>query len=177
MLQEPHPLAEDQANAAGDAAAHRLSIARPSSHAAALGLTISFLMNDPVFARLPFGHWCSVLTGQINRGHYMFVAQGTSIVGFVGWALASEENAENWLSGRRALAYADSLAGEMIVLNVWKALTPEVNQFLLDKLRAVALTKKRIYYKRFYRDGRIRRARLDVNEFVEGHLSRLASDK
>jgi hypothetical protein len=45
------------------------------------------LMLKPAFARLPFGHWSRILTGQIRRGHYFFIASSKQDRGFCGWAL------------------------------------------------------------------------------------------
>lgn len=174
MLQEHRPGSIGDVAGSSDRTKGKLEIVRPKSSIVALGMSVGFLMNDPVFARLPFGNWSGVLAGQINRGHFLFAVEGTRVVGFVGWALASEANAEAWLAGTRALTYEQSLDGEMILLNVWKALTPQAHRLLLDKVRAAVSTKKLIYYKRFYPDGRVRRVRLGVNQFIESHLSRFA---
>jgi hypothetical protein len=64
-----------------------------------------------------------------------------------------------------------SKAGDCVILNAWKATTPSVNRFLLDTLRRMFRRKKALYYKRFYADGRRRRARLRVNEAVDAHIA------
>ena len=37
------------------------------------------LMKKPAFAKMPFGHWSRVLTGQIKRGHYTIVIDGKRV--------------------------------------------------------------------------------------------------
>src|SRR5262245_25030541 len=98
----------------------QLRLFRPASAAAALGLAVSHLMTKPAFASLKFGDWSRILTGQINRGHYCFVVDAANQVqGFMGWALATEENAEGWVEGRRPLSFEDSKAGDCMVINAW----------------------------------------------------------
>jgi hypothetical protein len=54
----------------------------------ALGLAVSHLMTKPAFAKLQFGDWSRILTGQINRKHYYFAVDSKNqIQGFIGWAL------------------------------------------------------------------------------------------
>lgn len=140
--------------------APQLRLVRPNERVVALGMAVAFFMTDPVFARLPFGHWSRVLVGQIKRKHFVFILRGETVVGFAGWALASRENAEDWLTGRKDLSFEDSQDGEIIVVNAWKATTEEANRALLDLGRRLARTKTAIYYKRYYADGRTRPVRI-----------------
>lgn len=149
-----------------------LRAVRPRDGRHALGMAVSYLMTDPVFARLPFGQWSRVLVGQINRGHCLFALEGEKVVGFVGWALTTKDKAEAWLTENRDIGFAESLAGEIVLLNVWKANTPEAHRFLVHVLRPIVQGKEMIYSRRFYRDGRIRPSRLSVNAFVDGHIAR-----
>jgi hemolysin-activating ACP:hemolysin acyltransferase len=147
-----------------------LSRVTPRSPHEALGMAVSYLMVDPSFARLSFGHWARVLTGQINRGHYLFVANGKRIVGFAGWALTTADKAEAWLAGRE-LAFGDSMAGPSMVINAWKAETPEAQRFIVDTMRTMHVTGEAVYFKRVYKDGRVRPMRLNVNDQVALHLA------
>lgn len=133
---------------------------KPTNPHLALGMAVEFLMVDPAFGKLGFGHWSRVLAGQINRGHFMFVAEGGRIVAFAGWALATRANAEAWLSNRRDLSYADSLAGEVVVLNAWKATTTAAHHYLVAALRPKMRSRTAIYAKRVRRDGKVRLVRL-----------------
>ena len=91
----------------------------------ALGLAVSHLMAKPAFSNLRFGDWSRVLVGQINRKHYDFaIDEQKQVQGFVGWALATKDNAEAWLAGRRALSYEDSRDGDCVIINVWAASSP-----------------------------------------------------
>jgi hemolysin-activating ACP:hemolysin acyltransferase len=152
----------------------QLRAVQPRNGHLALGMAVSFLMRDPAFARLIFGHWSRVLVGQINRRHFVFVVDGEQVVGFAGWALATKNNAEAWLTGRRELTYEESKAGEIVVVNAWKAATPAAHRFLVDAVRRVIQSKDAVYYKRFYSDGRTRPVRLPVTEFVALHVERKA---
>ncbi len=127
---------------------------------AALGMAVSYLMTEPVFAQLPFGQWSRVLVGQINRGHYLFVFEEEKVVGFVGWALATRERAEAWLTRSRDIGSAESRDGDIVLLNVWRSAGHAVNRFLIESLRTEFRGKAMIYSKRFYAGGRVRPARL-----------------
>jgi hemolysin-activating ACP:hemolysin acyltransferase len=150
-----------------------LKLFRPQSPFVALGLAVNHLMTKPAFANLRFGDWSRILVGQINRKHYYFAVDSKNqIQGFMGWALTSKENAEAWVEGRGALSFADSLDGDCVVFNAWAANTGKVNRFLLGEARKVIEGKDTVYFKRFYKDGGVRPARLRVNDFVAQHLRR-----
>jgi hypothetical protein len=94
----------------------------------------------------------------------------------MGWALTSRENAEAWVEGRGALSFADSLDGDCVVFNAWAANTGKVKRFLLGEARKVIEGKDTVYFKRFYKDGSVRPARLRVNDLVAQHLRRQNGD-
>jgi hemolysin-activating ACP:hemolysin acyltransferase len=153
-----------------------LRIFKPASPTAALGLAVSHLMVKPAFANLKFGDWSRILVGQINRGHYCFAIDGENQVqGFMGWAFADKDKAEAWVEGRRALSFEDSKSGDCMVINAWSANSTRVTRFLLAELRRVGKDKTTVYFKRHYKDGTTRPARLAVNSFVESHIERGAA--
>lgn len=152
-----------------------LSLFRPDHPAVALGLAVNYLMTKPAFANLRFGDWSRILVGQINRHHYSFAVDGKQIQGFIGWALTTEDKAEAWVEGRRALTYEDSKEGDCLVFNAWAANSTRVHRFLVDEGRKIIADKRIIYFKRHYKDGSTRPVRLSVNEFVEFHVGRKAS--
>ena len=146
---------------------------RPDNPFTALGLAVNFLMTMPAFANLRFGEWSRILVGQINRKHYCFaVDQKNQVRGFLGWALTSKANAEAWVEGRGVLANQDSLQGECVIFNAWAGSGLKVNRFLLNEGRKVIAGKEMAYFKRHYKDGSTRPARLTVNDFVDQHLER-----
>jgi len=150
-----------------------LRLFRPDSPAAALGLAVSHLMTKPAFAKLQFGDWSRILVGQINRKHFCFVVDGAGQVqGFMGWALASEEHANAWAEGSRALTFEDSRQGDCVVVNAFSANSIRVTRFLIDEARRAFKDKMAIYFKRHYKDGTTRVARVPINEFVNGHIER-----
>jgi hemolysin-activating ACP:hemolysin acyltransferase len=154
-----------------------LKVFRPQNPYVALGLAASHLMTKPAFANLRFGDWSRILVGQINRNHYCFAVDGNHrIQGFMGWAVTSKEKAEAWVEGRGAFSFADSLDGDCVVFNAWAANTGKVNRFLLGEARKVIAGKDTVYFKRFYKDGSVRPARLRVNGLVAQHLGRANGD-
>jgi hemolysin-activating ACP:hemolysin acyltransferase len=165
-------------NSAGAAAPRPgLRLFRPESPYVALGLAVSHLMTKPAFANLRFGDWSRILVGQINRKHYCFaVDSNNQIQGFMGWAVTSKEKAEAWVEGCGALSFADSLDGDCVVINAWAANTGKVNRILLGEARKVIEGKDTVYFKRFYKDGSVRPARLCVNDFVAQHRRRPSGD-
>src|SRR5262245_42936097 len=113
------------------AAKPALRMFRPNHPVVALGLAVNHRMTKPAFANLKFGDWSRVLVGQINRGHYYFAIDANNqIQGFVGWALATKENAEAWLAGSRDLAHDESSEGDCLVFNAWSANSTRVHRYL-----------------------------------------------
>lgn len=152
-----------------------LRIVRSSNPATALGLAVSHLMGKPAFARLQFGDWSRILVGQINRGHYCFAADAEDrICGFMGWLLTDRDKAEAWVEGRRGLGFADSQAGDCVVLNAWSADSLAVTHLLRRHARRIFADKATLYFKRHYPDGSTRPARLAVNAFVKQHSAKAA---
>jgi len=150
-----------------------LKVFQPPNAYVALGLAVSHLMTKPAFAKLRFGDWSRILTGQINRKHYCFAIDGNNQVqGFLGWALTSKDKAEAWVEGRGAVSFGDSQDGDCVILNAWAASTPEANRFLLAQARRIIDGKDTVYFKRHYKDGSTRPVRLRVNDFVARHLGR-----
>jgi hemolysin-activating ACP:hemolysin acyltransferase len=146
---------------------------RPDNPGLALGLAVNHLMAKPAFDQLQFGGWSRILVGQINRGHYRFVVDSQGrVVGFLGWALVSEAAAEAWLRGVGGFQGADCRSGDCIVFNAWSSDTSEVNPFVLEAAREAMLGCRLGFFKRYYKDGRIRPMRMNVNDFVHNHLSR-----
>ena len=138
----------------------------------ALGLAVSLMMSDPSFGRLPFGHWSRILAGQIRRKHYLFASEGKDVIGFLGWALTDEANAERWLTQRGEISFEASQDGDCVLINAWLAKTGRANRFLLEQLRVIGKDRRLVYAKRFYKDGRVRPLKLTVNDFVERHVGR-----
>lgn len=142
------------------------------NRATALGLAVEHLMTKPAFGRLPFGHWSRILTGQIRRGHYFFIAGERKIVGFCGWALGTKEEAEAWITGGAQTALIKGDTGDCIILNAWSADTTEAHRVLLDELRIRGRGSKTLYAKREYKDGRTRPLRLKLDGAVDSHAEK-----
>ena len=146
---------------------------QPENPLIALGLAVSHLMTKPAFAALKFGGWSRILTGQINRKHYYFVLdEKKQVQGFLGWALASKDVAEAWVENRAGVSFDDAREGDCIIFNAWSASAPGVNRVLLEAARQAMRGRDMVYFKRYYKDGTTRPARLKANDFIEGHLAR-----
>jgi hypothetical protein len=143
-----------------------LRLVRHTDPAAALGLAVAHLMTKPAFAQLPFGSWSRVLVGQINRGHYVLARDATGrTCGFLGWAITDEAAAMDWLSGTETVA-PPIAAQDCFVLNGWSGEDDAVNRLLLDAARNAAAPYRLIFFKRQYADGRVRRGKLAVTDFL-----------
>ncbi len=153
----------------------RLSAWKPADPAASLGLAVEFLSRMPAFGKLQFGEWSQVLFYQVARGHFFFVVdQDKRVRGFLGWALTEQALAEQWVEGLAGLRNEQCREGDCVIINAFAAETDEANHFIVDTMRGLFASKRRLYFKRHYPDGRTRPARLSVNDFVARHLARSA---
>lgn len=148
---------------------------RPKNPTAALGLAVEFLSKKPAFAKLQFGEWSQVLFYQVARGHYFFVVdQDRRVQGFLGWALTPQALAEQWVEGRAGLRDEQCREGDCVIINAFAADTGGANRFIVETMRKLFASKRTLYFKRHYPDGRTRPRRLTVNDFVADHLARSA---
>lgn len=155
-----------------------LSILPVEDPARAMGLAVEYLMTKPAFQQLPFGAWAQVLAGQIERGHFRFIAKPSGqICGFFGWALTNEAAAEGWVTERRDLRSDECKGGDHMIFNAWSAETTGIHRFMVDTGRAIIENNKvrMLYFKRYYPDGRIRPIRLPATDFMRSHVDRAAA--
>ena len=140
----------------------------------ALGLAVSYLMTKTPFCNLKFGDWSRILTGQINRGHYFFAMQDGRVVGFAGWALSGQEQAEAWLDGQPA-DLGDGLAGDCVIINIWEASSDAANAFMRTQMRKLCAGQRMLYAKRVYANGKTRPVRLKLNQFAAQYAAERAA--
>ncbi|MCR6501356.1 toxin-activating lysine-acyltransferase [Shinella sp. CPCC 101442] len=149
-----------------------LRVGRARNAGMALGLAVNHLAGKPAYDQLKFNTWSKVLIGQINRGHYRFVLSADgSVAGMLGWTFADRRTAEAWLQGK-SQARSGTQKGDCIIINVWSADTPRAHSLLLNAARQVARGCEALYFRRVYNDGRMRPARLTINQFVDRHAQR-----
>jgi hemolysin-activating ACP:hemolysin acyltransferase len=142
----------------------RLRLFRPDNPYVALGLAVSYMMTKPAFAARHFGEWSRILVGQINRKHYYFVLdRENQVQGFVGWAVTTRAKAEAWVEGRERISHKDSFKGDSLLINAWAASSLEANRFLLDAARRLFKDYDTFYFKRYYKDGRMKPRRLTMD--------------
>jgi hemolysin-activating ACP:hemolysin acyltransferase len=150
----------------------RLSAWGPKDPSSALGLAVEFLSKKPAFAKLQFGEWSQVLFYQVARGHFFFVVdQDRRVRGFVGWALTPRALAEQWVEGRAGLRNEQCREGDCVIVNAFAADTAGSRRFIVEAMRKLFASKRTLYYKRHYSDGRTRPTRLNVNDFVASHIT------
>jgi hypothetical protein len=94
------------------------------------------------------------------------------VVGFLGWANATEATAVAWLHGRQDFSDKVTPDGDCVILNAWAADNGRVHRFILQAARQIVCDYRSIYFKRHYPDGTTRPARLNVTEFIGTHLLR-----
>jgi hemolysin-activating ACP:hemolysin acyltransferase len=119
----------------------------------ALGCATLLLSTARPFDRMRFGALARALNGQIHRGHYLFAAQGRRLVGYVGWALCTEEVGRGWAHGRYRPSHEDCLAGDCFVGLTWYGESPRITFFLMRRCRALYPGVK-VFGRREYGDGR-----------------------
>jgi tetratricopeptide (TPR) repeat protein len=152
-----------------------LTVWNPTETRAALGLAADYLSKKATFARLPFGEWTRTLAHQAASGRQLFVIDGRQcVLGYLGWAVTTQSLAEQWLQGLQALSDEDCRSGDFVIINAFAAETKASARLLVDSARDLFKDKAAIYFKRFYRNGRVRAMRLSVNAFVTAHLARSA---
>jgi tetratricopeptide (TPR) repeat protein len=151
----------------------RLSAWRPKDPAAALGVAVEFLSKKPAFAKLQFGEWSQVLFYQVARRHFFFVVdQDRRVRGFLGWALTHQALAEQWVEGRAGLRSEECREGDCVIINAFAAETGGANRFIVNAMRRLFASKRTLYFKRHYPDGRTRPTRFNVNDSVASHITR-----
>ena len=161
----------DEQNASAKTGAQSLRAVRDPNPFAALGRAVSYMMTKPSFAAQPFGVWSKTLTGQVNRGHYFLVTDGSNIVGFAGWAMVDEDHAKAWLEGRGDLQSKDCINGDCMVINAWAANNESINRFILKELRKYTVGRRAVYAKRYYADGSVRPLRVAVTPALVKHIT------
>lgn len=137
--------------------------AKPENKVYALGLAMRVLATETGYMNLRLGDGVRLLTGLIERGHYFFAIKDGEIVGFLGWALTDKARGEAWLKGEAELTHEDCLSGDSIIINVWRAASPEAQKFMLEHMRETQADKVMVYAKRHYSDGRVRPVRLPLS--------------
>jgi hemolysin-activating ACP:hemolysin acyltransferase len=131
-----------------------------------LGIACRLMMHQPAFSDLPFGSWMGVLVGQAERGHVrFFIDRAEAVVGFFGYAICMQADADAWAFRNAPLTDAQSRGGDCVLFNAWVGVHPAVRATMVEEMRRVSAGKAALYYKRFYPDGRVRPIRLPLTEF------------
>ena len=121
----------------------------------AFGAAVDLLRPHKPFSEATFGTYASVLRGQIAREHYVFAVKNKLVVGYVGWALCSEEVARAWTEQRHAPTYAECLSGDCWVGLTYYATSRQVTFALMGHIKR-RYPGYEIFGLRRYQDGRER---------------------
>ena len=151
----------------------KLKFVQDSNAYAAVGRAAGMLMVFPSFAHLPFGQITRILAGQVNRKHYCFSVGDNGPTGFFGWALASEEAAEHWVSQNDDSLIGDGLEGDCVVFNIWHVDGKETSRAAVLHFHEYFSDKRKYFFKRSYNDGRVRPVRLVNSRFRENSTSEI----
>ena len=85
------------------------------------------------------------------------------------YARRAREEIDSLLAeGRRPLSYEDSIAGDCMVCNAWSANATHVHRWMFREANNVWAGKRLVFFRRFYPDGRVRPARINVAKSWEG---------
>jgi hypothetical protein len=109
-----------------------LELATARTGHAALAEMMLHLNKHDATRQLQVRQTVPILNGSINRGHYRFFRDGTSILGFAAWAHASREAAHRWAFEKDGSGIGDGRVGTGIILNLLVCNNVEVVQFARD---------------------------------------------
>ena len=136
-----------------------LQVFRMASAQVALAVMVQLSMAAPAFSGQRFGVWARVLTGQVNRGDYLILAQKGQPVGFAGWFAARKSDAEAWLERETDIPVAPPAEADCAVMNAFMAPSPEAARYLRAAFLDQIPTLSMIYAKRV-KAGKRRLARV-----------------
>ncbi len=132
--------------------------------AEALGRAVNLLQAVQPFADYDFGTFVRVLMGQIRRHHCIFTLAGDRPVGYVGWALCTEQTARRWLDGGKAPTFAECSGGDCWLGLTWYAVNAQVSRAQTNVMRAIYPSQK-LFGIRDY--GSHRRSAMVLNRLAE----------
>lgn len=120
--------------------------------ATSIGMVVELLHEVPPFSDMTARELTGTVIGQIRRGHYVLAVQDERVIGYVGWALASEEIAKGWAEGRHRPTYEESMDGDCVILMMWYAQSAAATRRLARFLRRLYPGYR--FYGRRMKDGR-----------------------
>jgi hypothetical protein len=147
-------------------------LARPSPPVVALGLAVQHLMDKDAFREVGFAAAARAMMHCIERGWFVFVADEKNVIqGFVTWVLATREGADHWLAHDQSVPVRKGDVLDCLIMNAWSVNTPAATRFLVNRLHEVQSGINRVYFKRYYPNGNVRRVSLGVAEARQQILS------
>lgn len=90
----------------------------------ALGIAVHFLARRDPFSGFRFSELVHTVDGQVRRKHALFAFDGDRVVGYLGWALCTEAQAQEFARTGRAPVSFNGDEGEIVWLLTTAAITP-----------------------------------------------------
>jgi len=114
--------------------APKLAASRHADPLAALGAAAAFLAARPPFDAFPAGTLIRTLRGQVRRGHYLLLTEGSRLRAYAGWALLSPAEEAALLAGGRPPS--GDAGGEIVWLQMLAAADRPAFRALVAALKA-----------------------------------------
>ena len=150
----------------------RAKLVRIADRNMAVGAAARLMMTMPAYQGLRFGAWMRALDAQADRGHQLFAIDvDGKLVGYLGYAHATEAAAEAWLAGSSLLS-SDCTEGDCVIFNAFVATDSETLRAVRNGAYELMVGKKFAFYKRSYGSEPPRAVRLAVTKFVARHIER-----
>lgn len=130
----------------------------------ALAEMVLHLNKHAATRRLQIRQAVPLLNGSINRNQYRFITDGTRIVGFGAWALASRDAAHRWAFEEDGSGIGDGRSGDGAILNFLICDTLEIAQYARSQAHAVFGDLKFLCGRRSYASGKTRAVWIDLAE-------------
>lgn len=129
-----------------------LSFVRARRTESGFAAAITFLAARDPFRAMPLGPIAESVSGAVKRGHYILAVETGRVVGLTCWALCDHAMAAAWTAGGPVPDYAQTLAGDTVVLMLGGGDHPRV---ALQGVRHIAglYPGRRYFMNRFGRKG------------------------
>lgn len=132
----------------GELGRDTIRVVQHRDHLSALGAASLLLSQAKPFYDLSFGHWIDTVNGQILRGHYFFSLLSNRLVGYCGYALTSQESAQDWIHNRRVLSLEECQNGPCVLVMAVRAIGAGVYQHQARVIRSLLSDHEVCYWKR-----------------------------
>lgn len=128
-------------------------VCRLKPNAETLGALIDFLARVKPFNEFRAGALVSAVKDQLLRQHHVCAMRGSTLIGYCGWILFTEEMGERWLHDQTPFEPIPDERANAGALTIVCASDPKVVRRLIRATRE-ANPGKRVFLRREYSEGR-----------------------